>query len=84
VTVTNTGTVAPLTIDSIVLGGTNPKQFTQTNNCGTLPATIAPGNSCTITVQFAPTNAGAMTASSTVQVAAPASNQSVSLSGTGL
>jgi hypothetical protein len=84
VTVTNTGTVASLTITGVVLGGANPKQFTQTNSCVSLTGTLAPGNSCTITVQFAPTKAGALTASSTVRVAAPASNQSVSLTGTGL
>ena len=82
-TLTNTGSVAPLTINNIVLSGTNSKQFTQTNNCGTFPVTLTPGNSCTISVQFAPTKAGAMSASLTVRVAAPATNQSVSLTGTG-
>jgi hypothetical protein len=84
VTVTNTGTLAPLTIKSIVFGGTNPKQFTATNDCGTLPATLMPGNACTVTVEFAPTKTGAMTASLVVEVAVPASNEPVSLTGTGL
>ena len=38
VMLTNTGSVASLTISNIVLSGTNPKQFIQTNTWGTFPS----------------------------------------------
>jgi hypothetical protein len=52
VILSNTGT-APLTINRINIGtpGSNPGQFTQTNNCG---SSLAAGSSCTITITFAP------------------------------
>jgi hypothetical protein len=50
VTLTNTGT-APLLISNITLLG----NYSQTNNCG---KSVAAGDSCTITVKFAPTSAG--------------------------
>jgi hypothetical protein len=49
-TLTNTGTAA-LTIASIALGGTNPTDFAQTNNCGT---SLNAASSCTINVTFTP------------------------------
>jgi FtsP/CotA-like multicopper oxidase with cupredoxin domain len=84
VTVSNTGT-SPLTINSIGLGGTNPGQFTQANNCpigATTP--LAAGASCTINVTFHPTNANPLTKSATLNVnaAAPATSASVALTGT--
>jgi hypothetical protein len=83
VTVANTGT-APLVINNIVLGGANPGQFAQTNTCGAaFPATLAAGTNCTINVTFRPTSVGVKSASLTVRVAAPATNQSVTLGGTG-
>lgn len=79
VTVANTGT-APLGINLISLGGTNPSQFQQTNNCG---SSVSPNTSCTITVTFAPAaTAGPKAATLKVAVAAPATSQSVALSGT--
>src|SRR5207249_2691745 len=54
VTLSNTGT-APLTISSIALGGTNPGDFGQTNNCPLTPSTLAASSSCTINVTFTPT-----------------------------
>ena len=80
VTVTNAGT-APLAINRIALGGTNPGQFSQNNNC---PATLAPGANCTVNVTFAPTTRGAKNALLNVNVAAPATNAPVTLTGTGL
>jgi hypothetical protein len=80
VTVSNTG-AAPLTINNIRMGGTNPGQFALTSNsCGTI---LAVGSSCTISVAFSPTTPGSKTALVNVNVAAPATSQSVSLSGTG-
>ncbi len=40
VTLSNTGT-APLQINNISIGGTNPANFSETNTCGNLPATLA-------------------------------------------
>jgi len=82
VTLTN-GAGAPLTITNIVLGGTNPLQFAETNTCGTFPVTLAANGTCTISVTFHPTTIGAKSASVAVRVAAPAANQSISLTGTG-
>src|ERR1700731_2149940 len=50
VTLTNTGTAA-LTINGISVTGTNPANFSMTNNCGpAFPATLAIGAQCTIQV----------------------------------
>lgn len=77
--VTNTGTAA-LTINRIALGGANPGQFSQTNNC---PGSLPIGGSCTVSVVFTPTNVGTGTKSATlnVNVAAPATQASVALNG---
>ncbi len=83
VNVSNTGT-APMTINSISLSGANPTQFAQTNTCG---ATLAAGANCTVSVTFKPTGAGGVGlqgASLAVNVATPAANELVSLSGTGI
>ena len=82
VTLTNTG-VGPLTVTAIGFTGTNPALFTQTNTCGTLPATVALGGSCTINVSFAPgaTTAGAKSANLSV-AATGATTQTTSLTGT--
>jgi len=53
VTLTNAGTAA-LTISSI----TAPPGFAQTNDCGTLPAVLGIGGSCTINVTFTPSAEG--------------------------
>ena len=58
VTVSNTGN-GTLNISAPSLGGANSNQFNFTNNCG---LTVAPAASCTIAVRFAPTTAGAKTA----------------------
>ncbi|PYX85646.1 MAG: hypothetical protein DMG68_17600, partial [Acidobacteria bacterium] len=79
VTVTNTGT-APLTINSIGLGGANANQFSQNNLC---PASLAPGANCTVNVTFRPSSRGNKTATVNVNVAAPATSKTVPLTGTG-
>ena len=86
VTLTNTGT-GTLTVNSIGFTGTNPLVFEQTNTCGTLPATIAVGGSCTINVSFAPGLNGSSTAagpkSANLRVASNgAGTQTVALTGT--
>jgi hypothetical protein len=74
VTLTNTGT-GPLDITGI----TASAGFTETNTCG---STVASGTSCTIAVQFAPTQGGLQSGSVQVADNAPGSPQSVPLTGT--
>ncbi|MDQ6884583.1 MAG: choice-of-anchor D domain-containing protein [Candidatus Dormibacteraeota bacterium] len=52
-TITNSGN-APMTVSTIAASG----DFAQTNTCGTLPATLQPGASCTVRVTFTPTAGG--------------------------
>ena len=80
VTLTNTGT-GILTISGISFGGTNPADFTQTNNCGT---SVAPGANCAINVVFTPGANGSRSAKLLVADNAAGSPQSVGLSGTGI
>ena len=79
VTVTNTGT-ANLVVAGVTRTGTNPNQFTSTTNC----ATVVPGGSCTATVRFAPTSAGAKSATLNISSNAVGSPHLVSLTGTGV
>jgi hypothetical protein len=67
-----------LTITSITLGGTDPGDFTETNNCSTGRKA---GGTCTITVTFDPTVTGARTA--TLSIADAVGTQTVQLNGTG-
>lgn len=83
VTVTNKGT-APLFITGITLGGTNAGQFTKTTTCPINGAGLAPGATCTASVTFKPTTVGAKSALLGINVAAPASSKSVTLSGVGM
>ena len=76
VTVTNPGTTAA-SMSSI--GVTGP--FGESNNCGT---SLAAGASCTVSVSFAPTAAGAATGTLSVNSSAPGSPLTVALSGTGV
>ena len=57
VTLRNDGSVTSGAL-AITLGGANPGDYSEINNCTTLAA----GSTCTITVQFAPTAAGARNA----------------------
>ncbi|MBA3913642.1 MAG: choice-of-anchor D domain-containing protein [Acidobacteriales bacterium] len=67
-----------LTITSITLGGTDPGDFTETNNCST---SRKAGGTCTITVTFDPTATGARTA--TLSILDAVGTQTVQLNGTG-
>jgi hypothetical protein len=78
-TLLNNGS-ALLSISSIGITGTNPGDFSQTNNCG---VSLAAGNDCTIVVTFKPTVVGARSASVSVTDNAGGSPQSISLTGTG-
>jgi FtsP/CotA-like multicopper oxidase with cupredoxin domain len=79
ITVTNTSSVA-LTFTSIRTAGNSANQYTQNNNCGT---SLAAGAFCTVNVTFAPTSRGLKNATLQVNVATPATNASVTLTGTG-
>jgi FtsP/CotA-like multicopper oxidase with cupredoxin domain len=80
ITIGNSGPTA-LTINSIVLGGANPADFTLNNQCG---AAINSGRSCTVRMRFAPTAIGARAASLVVSTSDLGTPQaSVALSGTG-
>lgn len=80
VTLTNTGSVA-LGIASLTVTGTNTGDFVQTNTCGTF---VAVGSSCTISVIFTPTAAGARAASVSITDNATGSPQLITLTGTGV
>jgi hypothetical protein len=79
VTITNTATVV-LPISSITIGGSNPKQFKQVNDC---PPQVAIGGSCTVSVTFNPTARGDKSATLKIVPAGGAAAKSVALSGKG-
>ena len=81
VVLTNAGT-APLTINGINLAGTNTGQFAQTNNCP-IGTALAVGATCTVNVTFRPTSSNPLVKSQTlnINVAAPATSQSIPLTG---
>ncbi|MBR7837969.1 discoidin domain-containing protein [Actinospica durhamensis] len=76
VTVTNPGSSAA-TVNSVTVSGA----FSQTNTCG---SSLAAGATCTVSVKFAPTAAGAASGSLSVASSAPNSPLTVALSGTGV
>ncbi len=71
------------TISSIAIQGTNAGDFAQTNTCGSMPATLAAGASCTITATFTPSDVDTRTAKIVITEGAKNSPQTVYLSGTG-
>jgi hypothetical protein len=79
VTLQNIGT-GPLQISGISITGAQAGNFVETNTCG---SSLAVAGSCTITVTFAPTVAGAQNATLEVSDNASGSPQPVSLQGTG-
>jgi trimeric autotransporter adhesin len=72
-----------LTISSITFTGANSGDFSQTNKCGTDPATVSPDTSCTISVSLTPSQNGPETATMNVNDNATGGSQTVSLSGSG-
>ncbi|HKQ87268.1 MAG TPA: choice-of-anchor D domain-containing protein [Candidatus Acidoferrales bacterium] len=80
-TITNNGNVLLNFTQAIGVGGTNPADFQETNNC---PISVAPGSSCNISVTFSPQSAGARSASINIANNAPGSPQDVPLAGTGV
>jgi F5/8 type C domain/Carbohydrate binding module (family 6)/Abnormal spindle-like microcephaly-assoc'd, ASPM-SPD-2-Hydin len=75
VTVSNPGTTAA-SVSSVGVSG----PFGESNSCG---GSIAAGGSCTVSVSFAPTAAGAASGTLSVASSAPGSPLTVALSGTG-
>jgi len=80
VTMTNTGTAA-LSISSIAITGASASSFVFGNTCGT---SLAVGANCIVHGHFAPTVAGALTASIVITDNAGNSPQSIALSGAGV
>ncbi len=79
IVVVNTGGGA-LPITSIAIAGTNPWQFAQSNNCGSI---VPVAGSCVVSVTFSPTKVGSKTASLRIATGGEAGIKDVSLSGTG-
>jgi hypothetical protein len=75
------GQSASLSINSLLVGGTDPGDFGQTNNCG---SNLAVGASCSINVVFAPAAVGNRSATLSVSDGATNSPQTILLSGTGI
>jgi trimeric autotransporter adhesin len=78
--VTNTSSTVTLGITGITIGGANPTDFTETDDCG---SSIAPKGNCTITATFSPQASGPR--SGTIQIAdnGGGSPQIITLTGTG-
>lgn len=72
----------PLTINNIAISG--DPDFIENNQCGQLPATVAPGSACVITVIFQASNIGPRTAMLTIADSAANSPQSVPISAAGI
>ncbi len=78
VTLANTNN-QPLNITSIVVTGTNSRDFLDNDNCPRSPNTLAPGDHCNITVVFSPTETGTLTADVTITYNGSDSPQMVAL-----
>jgi Abnormal spindle-like microcephaly-assoc'd, ASPM-SPD-2-Hydin/Lactonase, 7-bladed beta-propeller len=81
VTLTNTGDQA-LSLNSINVIGANPSDFVATPNCS-LPTVVLPNATCSVSLVFSPTAAGARQASLAAANNAPGSPQTIPLSGFG-
>ncbi len=79
VTLRNVGP-SSLSITQIAIKGTDPNDFTQTNNCG---SSVPPQSKCTITVTFAPKTKGSRSANVSISDNDPTSPQTVPLTGNG-
>jgi photosystem II stability/assembly factor-like uncharacterized protein len=79
VQLSNTGDGALANV-AISFTGTNPGDFSQTNNCGT---SVAAGASCTVSVVFTPQAVGARSATLSIADNAAGAPQTVALTGTG-
>jgi hypothetical protein len=73
----------PISVKKPSISGTDANDFAQANTCPLVPATLAPGSSCSISVTFTPKSAGARTATVSLKDSVPGSPQLISLAGTG-
>ena len=81
ITVTNNGN-ENLVFSQATLTGANPAQFTLSDTCFAA-SPLAPGDQCTMSVQFFPTSVGSASAVVQVNDNAPGPPQTVNVSGTG-
>jgi hypothetical protein len=80
-TIRNSGDAA-LAISALSLSGADANQFSVAQGtCGSLTPTIAAGGSCALALTFAPTSAGAKSATLTITHDATGSPTTVSLAG---
>jgi hypothetical protein len=79
VTLTNNGSEA-LLISKILLTG----DFSENDNCGALPITLASGASCTLHIRFTPSQPGKGTGGLTITDNAANAQQSITLVGVGI
>ena len=70
----------PLSLTQVAFTGSNPADFSQTNNCG---ASVSARASCTIKAVFKPTAAGSRSANLAITDNGGASPQTVPVAGTG-
>ena len=84
VIVTNTSSSAGLWIGPPVLTGANAAEFGFVNQCTVPSAGVPAGQTCTISVTFAPTTIGSASATLTLNDYAPGAPQQISLSATGI
>ena len=82
ITLTNSGSTSML-LNGVSVTGTNLNAFLATSNCPVQPAQLLRGSSCTVSVAFAPTGTGFLTATLLISDNAISSPQSVTLTGTG-
>jgi FG-GAP-like repeat/Abnormal spindle-like microcephaly-assoc'd, ASPM-SPD-2-Hydin/FG-GAP repeat/PQQ enzyme repeat len=78
-TVTNTGS-ATLYISNRMITGSNPSDFSETDNCG---GSVPAGANCTVSVTFTPTGTGSRSAAVSFTDNASGSPHILTLSGTG-
>jgi 6-phosphogluconolactonase (cycloisomerase 2 family) len=78
--ITNIGS-ATLHISNVAIGGSNPQDFSQTNNCTSAP--VAVNASCNINVSFTPLATGQRSASITLADDAPSQTQTIFVQGNG-
>jgi hypothetical protein len=72
------GATASMVVQNVTFGGSNPNDFSETNNC---TAPVAIGGSCSIAVTFSPLALGARTASLLVAINGTQYSTSVSSDG---
>lgn len=83
VTLSSTGGEDLIITSEPTFSGTNSGDFSQTNNCGTLPATISPDVTCTISVSLTPSVYGPESATLNIADNGIGGSQTVTLTGSG-